>query len=148
MTAAAQFALRYRDNVFQLQEGYDHNLSSDRPGYVLRGHVLQHFISEKIRIYDFLGGEDSYKLRWGALERHYRNIHFAPTFGIGGAWLHLVDKSKRGKEWLRMKISPVVWTRLHNLKISIGRRWLSKPNFKSEARPAKESGTTNASQSE
>ena len=121
--AAAQFAFRYGDKVFQLQEGYDHDRASDRPGYVLRGHVLQQLISSKIRVYDFLGGEDSYKSRWGAVEGHYRHIQFAPTLGIGGAWLHMADKSAKGKEWLRKKSPPVLWNRLHHLNMAIRKIW-------------------------
>jgi CelD/BcsL family acetyltransferase involved in cellulose biosynthesis len=113
---AVQFAFRFGERVFQLQEGYDHQLTSDRPGLVLRGAVLRQLISEKVRIYDFLGGEDSYKARWGARQGQYRQLHFAPAFGRGALWLHFVDKAARWKEWLRGRTSSSVWSILHQVK--------------------------------
>ncbi|MGO9085976.1 MAG: GNAT family N-acetyltransferase [Candidatus Sulfotelmatobacter sp.] len=107
--AAVQFAFRYGDRVFQLQEGYDHARTSDRLGFVLRGEVLKQLIVEKVRTYDFLGGEDPYKIRWGARPEQYRQLHFAPSIGIGGAWLQWVDKTGRSKEWLRQKVPIAVW---------------------------------------
>jgi|SRR5208282_1760132 len=120
--AAVQFAFRYREKVFQLQEGYDHKRSSDRLGFVLRGAVLQQLISEKVRTYDFLGGEDPYKLRWGAREGHYRHLHFAPRFGLGGAWLQFVDKARRCKDWLRRTLPSSAWRWLHNVNASVRSR--------------------------
>jgi CelD/BcsL family acetyltransferase involved in cellulose biosynthesis len=120
--AAVQFAFRYGDKVFQLQEGYDHERTSDRPGYVLRGGVLKQLISERVRVYDFLGGEDSYKAQWGAYQGEYRQLHFAPSPGLGQAWLHWVDKSGKSKEWLRQSVSSSVWSMLHKAHLAIRRR--------------------------
>jgi CelD/BcsL family acetyltransferase involved in cellulose biosynthesis len=120
--AAVQFAFRYGKNVFQLQEGYDHTRASDRPGYVLRGEVLKRLIAEKVRTYDFLGGEDPYKARWGACEGQYRQLHFAPSLGCGGAWLQCLNTAGRGKEWLRQKAPSSVWSLLHEAKGAVQRR--------------------------
>lgn len=117
--AAVQFAFRYRDNVFQLQEGYDHQRNSDRPGFVLRGEVLKQLISEKVKTYDFLGGQDFYKMRWGAREGHYRQLHFAPRFGLGGAWLQFVDKSAKSKERLRQALPHSAWSLLHHANLAV-----------------------------
>lgn len=114
--AAAQLAFRYGDKVFQLQEGYDHRRNSDRPGYVLRGAVLQRLIQENIRTYDFLGGEDAYKNRWGASQSVYRQIHFAPAFSFGAVWLECVDKAGRMKEWLRQALPASIWSQLRKAK--------------------------------
>jgi CelD/BcsL family acetyltransferase involved in cellulose biosynthesis len=116
--AALQFALRYGEKVFQLQEGYDHKRKSDRLGYVLRGEVLKQLISEKVRTYDFLGGEDPYKARWGARQGHYRQIHFARRLGIGAAWLRFLDKAARSKDWLRRKLPSPAWRLLHNARLA------------------------------
>ena len=120
--AAVQFAFRYRNRVFQLQEGYDHRRSSDRPGFVLRGHVLKQLISANVRTYDFLGGEDSYKSRWGAQPTRYRQLCFAPKWGPGAALLHTMDKSSRGKEWLRQSLPTPVWTALHDANVFLRKR--------------------------
>jgi CelD/BcsL family acetyltransferase involved in cellulose biosynthesis len=117
--AAVQFAFRYGERVFQLQEGYDHKRNSDRPGYVLRGAVLQQLISEKVRSYDFLGGEDAYKARWGAREGAYRQLHFAPALSFGGAWLQYLDKAARTKEWLRRELPAPVWNLLRHARATV-----------------------------
>jgi len=117
--AAVQFAFRYGEKVFQLQEGYDHERSSDRPGYVLRGEVLKQLISEKVRTYDFLGGEDPYKTRWGACEGHYRRLHFAPRLSAGGLYLQFVDKVSKSKNWLRKKLPGSVWRVLHSANVAL-----------------------------
>jgi CelD/BcsL family acetyltransferase involved in cellulose biosynthesis len=117
--AAVQFAFRYREKVFQLQEGYDHERTSDRLGYVLRGEVLKQLISEKVRTYDFLGGQDPYKARWGAQQGHYRQIHFARSLGIGAAWLQFVDMATRSKEWLRCRLPSSAWRSLHKAHLVV-----------------------------
>jgi CelD/BcsL family acetyltransferase involved in cellulose biosynthesis len=121
-TVAVQFGFRHGDRVFQLQEGYDHKRASDRPGYVLRGEVLKQLISKDVRTYDFLGGEDPYKARWGAREGRYRNLHFAPTLASGELLLRLVDGSSRGKAWLRQTLPPSAWMMLHNAHSAFRRR--------------------------
>ena len=120
--AAVQFAFRYGERVFQLQEGYDHKRSSDRPGYVLRGEVLKQLIAERVRTYDFLGGEDPYKARWGACEGHYRQLHFAPRLSTGGLYLQFVHKASKGKDWLRKKLPGSVWRALHCINLALNRR--------------------------
>jgi CelD/BcsL family acetyltransferase involved in cellulose biosynthesis len=114
--AAVQFAFRYGDRVFQLQEGYDHTRSADRPGYILRGEVLKTLISEGVRIYDFLGGEDAYKSRWGALPGHYRAIEFAMPLTRGAVALWAARRAGSGKEWLRRRLPQPAWTMLQRAK--------------------------------
>lgn len=117
--AAAQFAFRYGERVFQLQEGYDPRRRSDRPGYVLRGGALQQLIQENVRTYDFLGGEDAYKTRWGARQAVYRQLHLARAFSLGAVCLACVDKAGRGREWLRKALPSSVWNLLRKAKALI-----------------------------
>src|SRR5262249_31679716 len=119
---AVQFAFRYGENVFQLQEGYDSGRNSDRLGYVLRGEVLKRLISEKVRTYDFLGGEDSYKTRWGTHQGYYRHLQFAPSFEVGGACLQILHKTGRSKEWLRQRLPNQVWKLLQNAHATVQRK--------------------------
>lgn len=128
--AAVQFAFRYRDRVFQLQEGYDHRRSSDRLGFVLRGHVLKHLIEENVRTYDFLGGEDPHKKRWGARESHYLQLEFSPRFGLGSAWLQSARSAVRIKEQLRQTLPASAWSVLHKANLFLRR---SKPAENSDS---------------
>ena len=79
---AVQFAFGYRNHVFQLQEGFDPQYSSDRIGMLLRGHVIKQLIAERMKCYDFLGGEPGYKSRWGAVKNH---LHLLKMFGLSPA---------------------------------------------------------------
>lgn len=119
--ASAQFAFRYRDTVFQLQEGNDPARSSDRVGFILRGEVLKQLIAEGVRVYDFLGGQPGYKARWGAVESYYWSFHFARKLSWGGAILWSLHSLAGLKQQLR-KYSPApIWNALHRLNLSTRR---------------------------
>lgn len=119
--SAVQFAFRFGDRVFQLQEGYDHRRSSDRSGYVLRGEVLRTLISESVRTYDFLGGEDAYKSRWGAKPDDYLNLRFAIPWTKGSTLLRLTGNIEASKQWLRRKLPPSAWSLLHTANAMLKR---------------------------
>jgi CelD/BcsL family acetyltransferase involved in cellulose biosynthesis len=124
--AAVQFAFRYKKRAFQLQEGYDHQRSPDRIGYILRAEAIKQLISDRVEIYDFLGGEDPYKARWGAQIGHYQNLQFARSRSLGGTFLWAMERYRSNKQWLRRKIPNVAWKLLHAINVGYGRRFLSK----------------------
>jgi len=101
---ATQFGLRHGNQVFSLQEGYDPDYSADSVGYVLRSQALKKLIAEGIRKYDFLGGVDDSKLRWGAQIRHYLNMEFARPGTRGSLYLSLKRKGEETKAWLRKRL--------------------------------------------
>ena len=98
---AAQFGLRHGETVFSLQEGFDPDYAADSVGYVLRSQVLKRLIADGVRRYDFLGGTDESKMRWGAELRTYNNIHFASPLSHGSININFKNKSARSKDWLR-----------------------------------------------
>ena len=107
--AAAQFAFRYGNTVYQLQEGLDPQHYSDRAGTVLRAHILKQLIAEGVRSYDFLGGADAHKLSWGAQHGTYNDICFARPFSRGALHLHMREKTRMAKDWLRPRMpAPVI----------------------------------------
>jgi CelD/BcsL family acetyltransferase involved in cellulose biosynthesis len=116
--AAVQFAMRQRDKVYQLQEGYDPAHASDRIGFVLRGAVLKQMISEGVRVYDFLGGKDGYKARWGAQPGCYHDLYFARSLSWGGALLSCAQGTLNAKQWLRTRLPSSVWQVLHRIKLA------------------------------
>ncbi len=119
--AAAQFGLRYGSTLFSLQEGFDTEFASDSVGYVLRSQVLKRAIGDGIRRYDFLGGADESKLRWGAETGHYLNLSFAPPFSAGAAYLRARDSAGKAKSWLRSNLPASAWEVLHKINIGIKR---------------------------
>lgn len=86
----AEFNFRYRETMYSLQCGIDPAHWQDRPGYVLRGHVLEQCIASGIRMYDFLGGAGGYKERWAGRERNYIDIHFARPRSRGSVYLRML----------------------------------------------------------
>ena len=116
---AVQFAFRFRNKVFQLQEGYDPERASDRVGFILRGAVIKQLISEGVQSYDFLGGTDPYKTRWGAQVGYYRSLQFAPSLSLGGAWLRSIHYASRSKSWLRTVLPESAWNSLHTINLTL-----------------------------
>jgi len=115
---AAQFGLRHRTTVFSLQEGFDPDYAADSVGYVLRSQVLKQLIGEGVRRYDFLGGTDDSKMRWGGQLRSYLNLHFARPHSRGDLYLGLRYKCRQTKDWLRKNLPTGMWK---ILKIALGK---------------------------
>jgi CelD/BcsL family acetyltransferase involved in cellulose biosynthesis len=109
---AAQFGLRYGGTVFSLQEGYDPEYAADSVGYVLRSQVLKTLIAEGIRKYDFLGGTDDSKIRWGGEVKHYLNLQFARSGTRGSVYLSLEHKKAKAKVWIRDRLPKRMWQTL------------------------------------
>jgi CelD/BcsL family acetyltransferase involved in cellulose biosynthesis len=116
---AAQFGLRHGTTVFSLQEGFDPDYAADSVGYVLRSQVLKQLIADGVRSYDFLGGTDESKMRWGAEVKSYLNLHFARPLSWGSLHLALKDQGALTKEWLRNHLPEGVWK---GLKDTVGKR--------------------------
>jgi len=116
-TVATQFAFRFRNRVFQLQEGFDPKCSSDRVGMVLRSHVIMQLITEGVKCYDFLSGRLGYKARWGATRTQYLSLRFARRRTLGSTYLAIMKNAVIGKEYLRNNLPTFAWTFLHKLKL-------------------------------
>jgi CelD/BcsL family acetyltransferase involved in cellulose biosynthesis len=61
---AADLNCAFAGGMFLIKTGFDERYGRFSPGLVLRGEVLRSAVREGARFYDFLGGPDSYKLRW------------------------------------------------------------------------------------
>jgi CelD/BcsL family acetyltransferase involved in cellulose biosynthesis len=115
---AAQYGLRYRNAVYSLQEGFDPAYSSERVGYVLRAHVLKTLIGQGVRQYDFLGGEEASKFRWGAQKGSYTDIHFARPLMRGAMYLKMDQTTRAIKNWVRTNLPASLLTGLRKRKRS------------------------------
>lgn len=111
---AAQIAFRYGDTIYQLQEGLDPAYYSDRVGQVLRAHIIRQMITDGVRRYDYLGGDEAHKQTWGAQVGSYTDIHFvARSFSRAHISLYVRDGADAGKRWLRMNVPSVYWRLRH-----------------------------------
>jgi CelD/BcsL family acetyltransferase involved in cellulose biosynthesis len=114
---AAQFCFRYGSTVSLLQEGFNPKYASDKIGYALRAHVLQEMIRTGARRYDFLGGADQYKLKFGARQGSYLSLHFAGPSLLGRAYLAQRKQSEQLKRWLKDRLpAPVLAALRHQGK--------------------------------
>jgi CelD/BcsL family acetyltransferase involved in cellulose biosynthesis len=129
----AQFGLRYGTTVFSLQEGFDPDYAADSVGYVLRSQVLKNLIADGVRRYDFLGGADESKLRWGAKPGHYLDVSFARPFSAGSAYLRAQDYAGRSKSWLRRHLPRAAWEMLHKINVGVGQTGNQADSTKKDA---------------
>ena len=116
---AAQMSFCYRDHAYGLQEGFDPAFFNHHVGYVLRAAMFEHFIRSGVHVYDFLGGFNAQKQRWGAERGAYTNLQFATPWSIASCCLALDKGAAAGKEWLRHHLPLSAWNVLHRVKISL-----------------------------
>jgi CelD/BcsL family acetyltransferase involved in cellulose biosynthesis len=116
--AAVQYGFRYRNSVYSLQEGFDPAYSSERVGYVLRAHVLKTLIGQGVRQYDFLGGEEQSKVRWGTQIGGYADIHFARPMTRGSIFLRMDQATRALKSWFRTNLPAPILRALRKRKSS------------------------------
>jgi CelD/BcsL family acetyltransferase involved in cellulose biosynthesis len=116
--AAVQYGFRYRNSVYSLQEGFDPAYSSERVGYVLRAHIIKTLIGQGVRQYDFLGGEEQSKVRWGAQIGSYADLHFARHMTQGAIYLRMDQTTRALKSWIRSNLPAPVLRALRKRKPS------------------------------
>ena len=122
-TVATQFCFRYRDTVSLLQEGFHPRYTAEKVGYALRAHALQEMISTGARRYDFLGGADAYKARFGSTQGSYLNLYFAGPSWKGRLVLMARQRSRALKAWLKTHLPQRVLAALQRRsKIIAGQR--------------------------
>lgn len=66
---AGDIACSHRGVGYLLKTSFDEGLSRSSPGMVLRALVLAACIEEGLAAYDFLGGDETYKMQWGPVVR-------------------------------------------------------------------------------
>jgi CelD/BcsL family acetyltransferase involved in cellulose biosynthesis len=122
---ASQFGFAYDGVLHSLQEGYDDKFSPRGVGglgVVLRGHVLRTAIEEGLRSYDFMGGVEEHKVRWGTSEHHVRNVRFARPGAAGrAAWLATVARAS-ARESVKSALPEPVLDALRSARESHHRR--------------------------
>jgi CelD/BcsL family acetyltransferase involved in cellulose biosynthesis len=103
-TVGAQFCFRYNDTVSLLQEGFHTKYAGEKIGYALKAHLLQEMIRSGARRYDFLGGADPYKSKFGAHQENYLNLLIAGPSRLPRFYLQVQKLKREIKEWLKRKL--------------------------------------------
>lgn len=112
---AAQFCFRYGNTVYLLQEGFHPKYAAEKIGYALRAHVLQEMIKSGITRYDFLGGADAYKSKYGSRQGSYLTLRFGLT-PRGKMHLSLQQRKLQIKRWLKTNLPATVLSMLRREK--------------------------------
>ena len=101
---ASQFGFAFRGVLHSLQEAFDHEFHPPGVGgvgVVLRGMAIRECIAEGLRGYDFLGGDEEFKTRWGTRTHYVLRVRIgAPGFSGATAFV-LTAGIRRLKDWLR-----------------------------------------------
>jgi CelD/BcsL family acetyltransferase involved in cellulose biosynthesis len=106
---ATELGFRQGDTEFFFQSGFHPDWSAKSVGLVLKAAILRELIERQVRFYDFLGGDEDYKLRWGAERRAYLSVRCAPARSRGGLHLRAGHLADRTREWLRGRIPDRMW---------------------------------------
>jgi CelD/BcsL family acetyltransferase involved in cellulose biosynthesis len=109
---AAQFCFRYGNTVCLLQEGFNPQYTRERVGYALRAHVLQEMLRTGAARYDFLGGADAYKPKFGAKQGSYVTVRFATASWRGRLCLAWQRRKQEIKQWLKRKLPAAVLAKM------------------------------------
>jgi CelD/BcsL family acetyltransferase involved in cellulose biosynthesis len=103
-TVGAQFCFRHNNTVSLLQEGFDPKYADEKIGYALKAHLLQNMIRSGATRYDFLGGADPYKAKFGARQENYLNLSIAGPSHLGRFYLAWQKQKRRAKAWLKNRL--------------------------------------------
>jgi peptidoglycan/xylan/chitin deacetylase (PgdA/CDA1 family)/CelD/BcsL family acetyltransferase involved in cellulose biosynthesis len=82
---ALQYGFHYHDRFYLLQEAYDPEFETLRPGLMLRAWLIRKWISQGLKDYDFLAGAAVHKMDWGAHQKFSVRTTIAPRWS--GAWI-------------------------------------------------------------
>ena len=97
---AVEFGFRIHNRRIALQSGFDPVFAKSQVGALLEARVIEESIRAGITQYDFLGGSQPFKSRWGASVGKYHSLR-ASAGGIGRAWVGLSSAKQTGTDWLR-----------------------------------------------
>ncbi len=76
--AAGYLNFDYDNRIWVYNSGLDQQFRELSPGWVLLGHLLQWANEHGRREFDFMRGDEEYKYRFGAVNRHVMRAQFGP----------------------------------------------------------------------
>ncbi|OLD91873.1 MAG: hypothetical protein AUG84_03115 [Chloroflexi bacterium 13_1_20CM_4_66_7] len=92
--AAAWYGFTHGDTVYFYQSGRDPRRAHQSVGVVLMATMIRRAIERGYRRFDFLRGDDAYKMQWTALQRRTMElVAFRPSWR--GRWLRGLDLAGR-----------------------------------------------------
>lgn len=79
--AAANFSFQYNNRLWLYNSGWTWEYRDFSPGWVLLAHLIQWANDNGIEEFDFMRGDEPYKYKFGAIDRHIYRVTMTPTSG-------------------------------------------------------------------
>lgn len=109
---ATLYGLRHGDTFSYYQAGRDPDWNSKSVGMVLLAETFKMCIESGVIVYDFLRGEEAYKMDWSNNERHLVGLRIL-SHGGSGKWLEREeDLSKSARQVAERLMSPALKERV------------------------------------
>lgn len=95
------YGFSYQDTYYYYQTGFDLSLESKRPGLLVLGYAIEDSFKAGLKKFDFLRGEEEYKLKWANRQTKTYNLLFPLTnkaklaLEVRDKYLHLKRRVKK-----------------------------------------------------
>jgi len=76
--AAANMAFNYKNRLWLYNSGWEWEFRDFSPGWVLLAKLIQWAIDNNIEEFDFMRGDEAYKYKFGAVDRHVFRVTLTP----------------------------------------------------------------------
>jgi CelD/BcsL family acetyltransferase involved in cellulose biosynthesis len=104
VAVSARYGFRYGNTRYAMQAGSDPNHAAYAVGTINEVLVIAELIKQGVRYYDFLAGDDPYKLEFGPEQRQYLNVRCARPHTPMGVALSAERSISGRKLWLKSKL--------------------------------------------
>ncbi len=84
---AAHYGAGHATTHTFMQAGFDPTRSKDSPGVALQSFVMERLIAAGYKRFDFMAGDDAYKMRWGSTADEYMDLRFAHSTQAKLRWI-------------------------------------------------------------
>ncbi|MEW6067964.1 MAG: GNAT family N-acetyltransferase [Nitrospirota bacterium] len=98
--AACQYAFKFWDKVFHYQTGFDPAYEKYSVGLISVGHMIEASINSGCEEYDFLRGEEDYKLHWAKSNKELFSAYISNNNAKGRIFL----RQHITLQWIKQKI--------------------------------------------
>jgi CelD/BcsL family acetyltransferase involved in cellulose biosynthesis len=109
--AAALYGFRYGEVFYFYQSGFDPRDSKEGVGVVCMGLAIESAITEGVREYDLLHGDEAYKFHWAAEVRKLERVELFPPRLMGRLWNTVVGLDREARRAARRLLPSALMAR-------------------------------------
>jgi CelD/BcsL family acetyltransferase involved in cellulose biosynthesis len=126
-TVAASYCLRHRGRVYFYQGGINPDAMPFRPGHCLRACELRRAIERGDRVFDFLSGDEDYKVQWATHRTEMLQFTVAGRGILPRVRLGFESATQWAKHAVRLQLPAQTWATLRRWKQQVATRRRSAP---------------------